>query len=149
MTADTVEGDEADLDAGFDAGPVVTAATTLAGLVVAVGSLLTWSEIDSVLSPVTTTGTDTGAGVATLALGLLAAALTVAAFFGNFRPLLFGTVAIGIIVLVIAGMEANDVVDQAEVAPDGPDVSIGLGLWLTRIGGAGLAVGGVVDYFLE
>jgi len=123
------------------------------GLVVGIAAWLTWGSVDvgpESLSINGVTGSDVPGddesrdGVLTLILAIPAIVFGVIRALGKFA---LGSAIIGAVVaalvVVIAIVDMQDISDVVEGAPEGVEASIGIGLWLTLIGGILMAVASV------
>jgi len=107
-----------------------------------IGAFLPWLTVSILGSTATKNGID-GDGSITLVLSLIAGAVLYAKYEGNYR---WVSTAIGVIVALLALMYINDPL-AGTGAPRGleSNVNVGIGLYLTALGGALIAGGPVYD----
>jgi hypothetical protein len=112
--------------------------------VVAVAALLPWATVNAGLVSVSKAGTD-GDGVITLVLALVVGGLVLAKWkAGLSRPVVIVSLVLGAIVLAIATYDAIDVgstVEENELVE--VRASVGIGLWLTLLGGIAMIAGAI------
>lgn len=111
---------------------------------VAVGALLPWATVNAGLVSVSKAGTD-GDGVITLLLALVVGGLVLAKWkAGLSRAGVIASLVLGAIVLAIATYDAIDVastVEESELLE--VRASVGIGLWLTLLGGIAMIAGAI------
>ncbi len=109
---------------------------------VIIGAPLPWAEVSApFVGSLTKNGTE-GDGIITLILGLALVGLGAPAIFGGKRlkvGLAVGAVIVAGLVMVVAGVDiadVQDIVNDVEAEEALATASVGMGLWLTAIGGA-------------
>ena len=116
----------------------------LGAAVVAFGALLPWATVNAGFVSVSKAGTD-GDGVFTLLLALVVGGLVFAKWkTGLSRALVIVSLVLGVMVLAIATIDAIDVastVEEDELVE--VRASVGIGLWLTLLGGVAMIAGAI------
>lgn len=112
--------------------------------VVAVAALLPWATVNAGFISVTKAGTD-GDGIITLVLALVVGGLLLAKWkAGLSRAVVIVSLVLGAIVLAIG---TYDVIDVASTVEENEFVevraSVGIGLWLTVLGGIAMLAGAI------
>lgn len=112
--------------------------------VVALGALLPWVTVDAGIVSVTKAGTE-GDGVFTLLLALVVGGLALAKWkSGLSRRVVIVALVLGAIVLAIATYDTIDVASTVEENEFFEvRASVGIGLWLTLLGGIAMIIGAI------
>lgn len=105
-------------------------------MAVVVGAFLPWAT----LGAASKAGTE-GDGSFTLILGIAAAALGVLGHLKQSRGMKIGAVVAAALVVLVAVI---DIVDVGSTEVLGIEFEVGVGLWLTLVGGLGALVGAVL-----
>lgn len=120
----------------------------VASVVVVIAAFLTWATIELLGESVSISGTDDGSdGVLTLILGagalIVAGVARVKGRTGRAMPVIVAV--LGALTLLIGLIDIADVTSVADNPVfAGADVSVGIGLWLTALGGLVTTAGGLV-----
>jgi hypothetical protein len=118
----------------------------LSAVAVVIGAFMPWVTLGLLHA----SGTD-GDGVITLILAILAGVLILVTA-NNVRPgLAFVVIIFGVLVTAVAGYDMANIQDKIHSSGNAfvSSASVGSGLYVTLLGGIGLAVGGVLGFFAK
>lgn len=113
------------------------------GVLLVVGSLMTWVSVDLGFQAFSSTGIETTEGKLTLAAGVVLIGLGLVQLWRTLTPRVFGYLAVatalfGFAVLLFEYLDVLERIREAEGTP--ATASVGLGVWIAAIG-ALLALG--------
>jgi hypothetical protein len=105
----------------------------IAGCALAIiGAFLVWAKLTDGVTDITIKGTDSGKdGTYSLILALLTAG---AIWFIGMKPWAIWLALAGAVLVLLIGIYDTIDISGTEV-PEGVDISVGIGLWLTDLGG--------------
>ncbi len=136
---------------------VILIIAAVAVLLVVIGAFLPWIKLAApLIGQISKSGMEDGSdGLYTLLMGLGAGALLAWYHFGTGqeRQVFIGVGVLGALIAIVAGVDINDVNSRADELTQAQQrlatITVGDGLYLTLVGGIGLALTGAATFFFQ